>query len=361
MSSGSVLSFPATIYRGRGALHNLQAAVEKLGSRVFILGGKTALSVTLPLIAFDSADIVATAWFGGEVTERNIQPLAAQISDTHADVIIAVGGGKALDTGKMVAELTQKPLITIPTIAATCSAVSTVSVLYDESGHYQGLHKLKKAPDVVILDVDLIAKAPLRWLSAGLGDTLAKFYEYRVISGGNPDCSMNMSAFSNGVLCHQIISRFGKEACNEVMNGVPTNALEQVMDAIFIYAGFTSIMGIGDHVAAAHALFDGFTVLEKTRDFGHGLLVGFGNLCLLALENRSDDEIREAIALARDCGVPVSLSEIAELDDAELTQILMSAINTPDMANMPFTVTPGLLLNAVERVNRLAEPFDNRV
>lgn len=354
MSSGSVLSFPATIFRGDDAMQHLPSAVEKFGSRVFILGGKTALSVMLPRISLDAAEVVSAVWFGGEVTENNIQRLVAEVRESAADMIIAVGGGKALDTGKMVAELTQKPIITIPTIAATCSAVSTVSVLYDESGHYLGLHKLKKAPDVVILDADIMAQAPLRWLAAGLGDTLAKFYEYRVISGGNPDCSLNMSAFANGVLCHQIISQFGKEACDGVINGVPTKALEQVMDAIFIYAGFTSIMGIGDHVAAAHALFDGFTVLDKTRDFGHGLLVGFGNLCLLALEQRSDEELLAAIQLAKDCHVPVSLTEIAELSQSELELILSAAINTADMKNMPFEVTLAALRNAISRVNLLA-------
>jgi len=243
--------------------------------------------------------------------------------------------------------------VMIPTIAATCAAVSSVSVLYDDAGHYVSLFKLNKAPDIVVLDPVLIATAPVRWLSAGLGDTLAKLYEYRVISGGEPDYSLNMAAYLQGQLCYQLIERFGGAACGEVMRGEGGSALEQVMDAIFIYAGFTSIMGIGDHVAAAHALFDGFTVLEKTREFGHGLLVGYGNLCLLALENRSDAEILSAIQLAKQCGVPVSLNEIASLDAAEVSQLVAAAIHTPDMGNMPFPVTAPMLHDAITRVDRL--------
>ena len=139
------------------------------------------------------------------------------------------------------------------------------------------------------------------------------------------------------------------------MRGEGGSALEQVMDAIFSYAGFTSIMGIGDHVAGAHALFDGFTVLEKTREFGHGLLVGYGNLCLLALEERSDAEILTAIQLARQCGVPVSLKEISELNEYEIAQIIETAIQTPDMQNMPFNVSATMLRDAIHRVDRLAE------
>ena len=359
---GTHLSFPAHIIRGRGALSQLSAHLDKYGRHAFVIGGKNALAATLPLLKQQFADIhdlsqahlVETAWYGGEVTQKNIADLVSAIQQHDADVVLAIGGGKALDAGKAAAEIAGVPVVTIPTIAATCSAVSAVSVLYDEQGHYQELLKLKNAPDLVILDPALIANAPVRWLSAGLGDTLAKLYEYRIISGGAPDYSLNMAAYIQGLLCYQIIERFGKTASAEVESGRAGVALEQVMDAIFIYAGFTSIMGVGDHVAAAHALFDGFTVLDKTRDFGHGLLVGFGNLCLLALEKRSDAEIAEAIALAKDCGVPVSLREIAPLSEAELLQVVESAINTPDMANMPFKVTSEMLLQAISRVNQLA-------
>ncbi len=37
---------------------------------------------------------------------------------------------------------------------------------------------------MVIIDTEIIAAAPLRWLAAGLGDTLAKWYEFRAISAG---------------------------------------------------------------------------------------------------------------------------------------------------------------------------------
>jgi glycerol dehydrogenase len=41
------------------------------------------------------------------------------------------------------------------------------------------------------------------------------------------------------------------------------------------------------------------------------LLVGYGNLCLLALEGRSDEELQTAIALAQASAVPTQLSQLA--------------------------------------------------
>ncbi|MGA6645332.1 oxidoreductase, partial [Escherichia coli] len=81
---------------------------------------------------------------------------------------------------------------------------------------------------------------------------------------------------------------------------------------------------------------------------------GFGNLCLLALENRSDEELLEAIGLARACAIPLSLREIAELDSTELAGIIDMALHAPDMANMPAPVTAGALYSAIARVEHQA-------
>ncbi|WP_413282845.1 iron-containing alcohol dehydrogenase family protein [Vibrio sp. MA40-2] len=350
------MSFPNKIFRGSQSLDQLKSIAEKLGKRAFILGGNRALQAALPLMnkGLETIDVVQSVNYGGECSQNNIDVLTGLIEQHEVDFIIAVGGGKALDTGKLVAEQVGLPIVTIPTIAATCAAIATVSILYDNDGQYLDFCMLKNAPDCVILDPQLIAKAPVKWLSAGLGDTLAKLYEYRVVSSNNPASSLNMSAFSNSQLCFDVISRFGPDAYRSVLEGEASFALEQAMDAIFIYAGFTSIMGVGSHVAAAHGLYNGFTINDKTRHFGHGLLVGYGNLCLLALENRDDSEILKAIQLAKTCGVPVTLSEIAELSETELNQIIDAAIETSDIQDMPFVVTRQDMLLAMKRVDTLA-------
>lgn len=120
-----------------------------------------------------------------------------------------------------------------------------------------------------------------------------------------------MATAINSELCYRIICQYGQKAVQEALCRESGKALEQVMDAIFIYAGMTSILGGGEHVAVAHALFEGFTAVDKTRDYGHGLLVGFGNLCMLAIENYSQTEMIEEILLAKSCGIPVDIAEIA--------------------------------------------------
>lgn len=353
----SILSFPAHILRGNGCLNDLFTIVKS--KRICVFGGNKALKVVRPLLeqlieTQNSGAEIRFYWYGGEVSPGNINNMYRQSQQFEADIVFAAGGGKAIDAGKAVADKLGLPVVAIPTIAATCAAVSAVSIMYDEQGHYDDMFHLAKAPDVVVLDGEIITQGPVRWLAAGLGDTLAKLYEYRVISGGHPDYSLNMAAFANGQVCFDIIERYGSEAVQEVAGRQPGAALEQVMDAIFTFAGFTSIMGVGDHVAAAHALFEGFTVLDKTRDFGHGLLVGFGNLCLLVLEGRADHEILEAIKLAKSCQVPTSLEEIAFLTEDELRKVAVKAVNTADMDNMPTKITVEQLIDSMHYVSNLS-------
>ncbi|QKJ86874.1 glycerol dehydrogenase [Paramixta manurensis] len=350
------IRFPAQVLRGGGVLNQLGAVCATLGKRPFVLGGQQALAAVAEPLAqqLRAAGLTQTAqeWYGGECTPVQIERLAQMATESRSDVIIAVGGGKALDTGKAVAFHANLPVITVPTIAATCAAVTPLSIRYREDGHFLDLYHLPVAPAAVMIDSALLARSPIRWLAAGLGDTLAKWYEFRAIYQGDAANGFAASSKANSEICYQLISSHAAAACQAIIDQRATPEFEQALDAIFLFAGLTSLMSSGAHAAAAHALYEGFTVCDKTRAFGHGLLVGYGNLCLLALEQRSDEELQQAIELARACSVPLNLAAIAPtLSEHERTAIIRAALAAPDMANMPFHVTEAQLSEALARVD----------
>lgn len=353
------LAFPARVLRGAGVLNQLGALCADLGHRALLIGGKQALrTVETPVRAQLHAagvELLAQEWFGGETSLTHITRLAEMARQLQAEMIIGVGGGKSLDTCKAVAAQLRLPVITIPTIAATCSAVTPLSIRYDDNGNFVDIFPLPQAPAAVFIDSDLLANAPPRWLAAGLGDTLAKWYEFRAVSQRHPARSGNaLSSLAHSKICYDVIAEHGPGAYAAVQNGSSSPALDQVLDAIFTWAGLTSLMSNGAHAAAAHAIYEGFTFCDKTREFGHGLLVGFGNLCLLALENRDDAELLQEMALARACGVPLTLAEIAPLDAQELALIIHESVRAPDMENMSEPVSEARLHAAIARVTALA-------
>jgi glycerol dehydrogenase-like iron-containing ADH family enzyme len=349
-------SLPAQVVRRAGALSELGARCKPLGQRIRVIGGHHALAACRGPIAASLADAGLTLldcdWFGGLCSPANIAEQAGRAGAQGAEVLVTVGGGKAMDTGKSVAAACGLPVVTVPTIAATCAAFSTVSARYHADGSFMELEHLAQAPDVVLIDSQVIADAPVRWLAAGMGDTLAKWYEFRAISEHlGPDGPL-LATRASSRLCHELIASQGAAAHAAALAHRADGALESVLDAIIIHAGITSIMGAAP-AAAAHAIFEGFTALAKTRDLGHGTLVAYGNLCLLLLESRPQAEIREAIELARACGLPHKLKDLAPLAADELLMVAEAACATHDMANMPFPVSPDDVLRVMHSLEAL--------
>ncbi|CBK24861.2 uncharacterized protein [Blastocystis hominis] len=98
----------------------------------------------------------------------------------RCDFIISVGGGKAVDLGKGVATTLCLPVILVPTLASNDAPTASLSVMYDEhTDERQGAYFNYKNPDMVVMDTEIIANSPARYLVAGMGDALATFVEAR--------------------------------------------------------------------------------------------------------------------------------------------------------------------------------------
>ena len=82
--------------------------------------------------------------------------------------------------------------MTVPTSAATCSAASTVSVIYENGIRTNTING--KAAELVLVDSAIVAAAPSRLIAAGMGDTLAKWYEGKPTYDRTPDPSPSLQA-----------------------------------------------------------------------------------------------------------------------------------------------------------------------
>lgn len=321
------------------------------GTRVALVGGKTALSVARDgiLKGCRQRGIIVSGihWYGGECSPSNIRRIAAEV-EGNADIIIGVGGGKALDTSKAVAYQLDKPVITVPTIAATCAPWTPLSVTYTDAGVFIELSPLAQTPSAVLVDTSIIAAAPVRLLAAGVGDTLAKWYEVDTTSRGLSGAVI-LAARETASLCRQVLLDYGEEAIKSVQNKKVSFALEQVVDGIIMLSGMVSGLG-GDEcrTAAAHAIYSGLTHLPQVHKMYHGETVAFGILGHLMLENRYEDAGELAKRLIP-MGLPVTLEQLGVCDPApeELALVGQGSVEAEDMNNMPFKVTPEMVIKAI--------------
>ncbi|MBS1154577.1 MAG: 3-dehydroquinate synthase [Proteobacteria bacterium] len=278
--------------------------------QVLWIGGARAQAAAtpyLPPLYTDERSIRVT--FSGHCSESQVQDLAKRGS--QADLVIGLGGGSALDTAKAVAHRLQKPFIAIPTIAATCAAWTPLAVWYDDDERALGYELFPLASHLVLVEPRILLAAPPEYLRAGIGDTLAKWYEARVLC--QKELSLPFTARLGLATAEQlkdILLADGPAALQAVSSGTLTEKFLGVVDAII--AGGGLVGGLGERytrIAAAHAIHNGLTVLPETAGFLHGAKVAYGILVQLALEEKHDELQRLSEALA-ELGLPTKLAQL---------------------------------------------------
>lgn len=69
---------------------------------------------------------------------------------------MGIGGGKAIDTSKIVASKLEKDIFIIPTIASTCAGTSALSVVYNNDSTFKEFCFFKEPPKKIFIDLETI-------------------------------------------------------------------------------------------------------------------------------------------------------------------------------------------------------------
>ncbi|MGH8046211.1 MAG: glycerol dehydrogenase [Chthoniobacterales bacterium] len=338
--------FPGRYIQGAGALECLPLWLKELGGSALVIAGQTALRDIVPDLRerCGSNVTLSSEAFGGECTDREIARLSGVVRAKGCAAIVAVGGGKVLDTGKAVAHAAGAKTVIVPTIASTDAPCSALSVIYTADGIFERCDFYPRNPDLVLVDTAIIARAPVRLLIAGIGDALSTWLEadscrrayVKNLAGGVG----TLAAYSLARLCYDTILEFGVAAVQSCREKVVTPALEHVVEANTLLSGL-GFESAG--LASAHSIHNGLTALPGTHAFYHGEKVAIGVLAGLFLADRPRALIEEIYAFCESVGLPTVLAEIGLSDptDVELMEVARKACaETETIHNEPLPVTP---------------------
>jgi glycerol dehydrogenase-like iron-containing ADH family enzyme len=344
---------PAQVVRGAGIVASQGTAIARLGQRPLVTGGDRSLAIAAP--SFDSAlgELAALRVpYGPDCSEAALAQLKSVAQAHQADVIIGVGGGKALDAAKLLAHQLHLPVVTVPTSAATCAAWTALSNIYSDEGAFLYDVTLDRCPDRLVLDYDLLATAPQRTLVAGIGDALAKWYEASV-SSGTSDQTLIIAAVQQARVLRDILFQKTEAALAEPGGA----AWREVVDATVLMAGVMGGLGGAQcRTVAAHAVHNGLTHLPASHGTLHGEKVAYGILVQLRLEEMGLDTSLAATArhqLLRfytQVGLPKTLADLG-LGDISLGELNHAAAvacrEGSDIYHLPFAVQPEALVGAM--------------
>ena len=348
---------PAQLLRGNGILSQLPKYLSRYGSKVLVIAGKTAQQVTANYL--DNSDTNLEIIYAEAIaacSDQNLAMLRQLVQQENPHVIVGIGGGKVLDTAKLIAHQSQLPIITVPTTGATCAAWTALSNVYTDSGAFDYDVTLDHCPNMMIVDYDVIATAPKRTLISGIGDAIAKWYESSV-SSGSSEKTMVIAAVQEARILRDIL--FQKSA--EAIANPDSPAWREVVDATVCLAG--AIGGIGGascRTVAAHAVHNALTHLDQAHGTQnhhtlHGEKVAYGILVQLRLEEFQGNQLaassrHQLLKFYQEIGLPTTLADLglSQVTLAELEQIAAIACQpNSDIHRLPFSISPSQVLAAM--------------
>ncbi len=345
---------------GPDAYDAIREVVRYYGARtVAVAGGETALSKAESALRKGLADagleVIAWEIYGKDATVANVERLVKNPAFESADLIVGVGGGRAVDTVKAAADILGKPLFTVPTVASNCAPVSAICVLYKDDGSLSHYHFMKRCPEHCFINTAVIVESPRNLFWAGIGDALSKQCESSFASRGLDLSHTPLLGVQIGRVCEAPLLRYGASALRDFDEGKITEGFSQTVLDIIISTGLTSnlVTTANDYYynsSLAHCFYNASMVLPAIHAHLHGEVVSFGNLVLEAADG--NDEKLEAFArFNRSLGLPVTLAEMDITEEAQVEAIVEAAQSIREWKCTPFEMTKEIFRNAIYKAD----------
>ncbi|QLH07754.1 NAD(P)-dependent glycerol-1-phosphate dehydrogenase [Nitrosopumilus ureiphilus] len=229
----------------------------------------------------------------------NLNKIEKDVKKDHSDIVAGIGGGRSVDTAKMVSFNLDIPFVSVPTAASHDGMASPfVSVKTDKP------HSIvASAPLGVFVDIDIIKKAPTRLLSSGCGDLIANIIAVKDWQLGHEKTgeyygrySANLALMSANIVMENS-SKYAKKGLDA-----------RVIVEALISAGVAScIAGSSRPCSGAEHLFS--HALDKIAPGKglHGEKCGLGSIMIAKLQGQ---DWKKIVKTLKDLGAPTTAKQI---------------------------------------------------
>jgi len=299
---------PYFVEVGENILDRVRVFVTKIeAERAVMLSGKTSYE-----LAGKYVESTLSVRESHRLTnpQEEVRKLIARLSYGDVDCIVAVGGGRIIDSGKILASELNVPLVTVPTTASHDGMASPVASF--RNGDVFSI--FTKPPSAVIADTSIISRCPPRLIRAGFGDLIS-----------------NVTAVKDWKLAKEIDpTDYSEIAANialmpaeMVLNRLPD--VESLVKGLIMSGVAMSIAGSSRPASGAEHKFSHSLDMLGIGKALHGEQVGIGTVIMEYFHEMAYDGDWERIKGAmEEFGCVTSLKELGiSVDDAVLA--LMNA------------------------------------
>ncbi len=236
---------------GCGAVAKLPTLAAAFGNRLFLLSGSDQSRIAHLLFELRKNNLNIIDWqVRGEPDTDLIRAACKQARKSDCDLVVAIGGGSVIDSGKAIAALLTNrddlydyleiigrgkplehpsaPCIAVPTTSGTGSEVTRNAVLRSpEDAVKVSMRSAHMLPEIALVDPELTLSLP-PGITAGTGlDALTQVIEPYVSIKANP---------LTDALCREAIQRAGRSLLRACKNGSDLQARED-MSLVSLFGG----------------------------------------------------------------------------------------------------------------------------
>lgn len=343
---------PSIYYQEKGLLERIGEYVYPVSERFFIICEKN-ISDQIGSDIRKGLETAKIEWkkivFEGVCTEELAMQYADKCMEAECEAIMGIGGNGVLDLAKAAGHYAGVPVVVVPTDASSNAPCSSIAGLF-KNAHFDKRLRLGHCPDMVLVDSEIIAAAPARYLAAGMADAIATYLENKILFQSELEGRIKKGTISSTVIAaskesYDIVIAYGQKAWKDIQNHVCSDEVEKIIEANIYLSGIGFENG---GLAAAHSIAKGMTHLGKS-DFLHGEFVSVGILAQMVMSGENPEEFQTMKKFLHSLELPVCLSDLKVENLREAAEAIAKPASSAYVSNsaLPFSMRYEMIAGAL--------------
>ncbi len=243
----------------------------------------------------------------------SLNQIQKDVKKDHSDLVAGIGGGRSVDTAKMVSFNLDIPFVSLPTAASHDGMASPFVSVKSDKPH----SIVASAPLGVFVDIDIIKKAPSKLLASGCGDLIANIIAVKDWQLGHKKTGEYYGMYSAdlALMSAKIVMENSRKYSKKGLDA-------RVIVEALISAGVAScIAGSSRPCSGAEHLFS--HALDKLAPGKglHGEKCGIGSIMMAKLQGQ---DWKKIIKTLKEVGAPTTAKQLGLTEDQVIGALMIA-------------------------------------